>query len=98
MSVKTPAERTHAESGGRHRRRGLIGRLYVARTVRVHIRRILGIVVVGVVAGIGLVAALATNNGGDNIIPSYQKQENPFLYPSLAPAARPACFLCPLPA
>jgi hypothetical protein len=66
---------------GLHRRRGVKGRLHVARTVRVRARRVLGAAaVLGVVTVLCLASALGLTRAGNSGIPGYQKPENPFLH------------------
>ena len=66
---------------GLHRRRGVKGRLHVARAVRVRARRVLGAAtVIGVVTGLCLAAFMGLTHSGNSSIPTYQKPENPFLH------------------
>ena len=65
---------------GLHRRRGVKGRLHVARTVKVRARRVLGAAaVLGAVTVLCLASALGLTRSGDSGIPSYQRPGNPFL-------------------
>src|SRR5271166_754819 len=81
--LKTPAIRSCAGSPGRHRRRGLMARLHVARTVRVRARRILGAAaVIGGITVLCLVTAFGLPRSGASAIPGYQKPENPYLHSS----------------
>jgi hypothetical protein len=81
MSLRMPAVHGHIGSHGRHRRRGLIGRLHVAHTVRVHARRVLGAAaLLGGAAVLCVLAALGWSPSGDSGIPGYQKPANPFLH------------------
>ena len=66
---------------GLHRRRGVKGRLHVARTVRVRTRRVLGAAaVIGVVTGLCLAVVMGLTHSGNSGIPSFHKPENPFLH------------------
>jgi hypothetical protein len=66
---------------GLHRRRGVKGRLHVARTVRVRTRRVLGAAaVIGVVTGLCLAVVMGLTHSSGNSIPSFHKPENPFLH------------------
>ena len=83
MSIKTLAVRNRAGGPGRHRRRGLMARLHVARTVRVRAGRVLGAgAVVGVLTVVCVASALALTRSGAGGIPSFQKPDNPFLHSS----------------
>ena len=87
MSMKTPASQGRTGSPGRHRRRGLRGRLYGGRTVSLHMRRVLGAAaVIGGVTALCIVAALGSTRSGGGI-PDYQKPQNPFLQ---TPASQPS--------
>src|SRR5260370_17114230 len=80
MSVKTPAMQSCAGSPGRHRRRGLIGRFHVARTVRVRARRVLGAAaIIGGATVLCVVASLGLAHSGNSSTRGYQKPANPFL-------------------
>ena len=81
--VSEPGSELVSEPGepGLHRRRGVKGRLHVARTVRVRARRVLGAAaVIGVVTGLCLTAVLGLTRSGGSGIPSFQKPANPFLH------------------
>lgn len=91
-AVRAPAMRQEAPAGGRHRRRGLAGKLYLGLTVRRRARRILGATaVVGCAVAVALAAALGSPGPGNDGIPNYQKQDNPYLRsPAPQPADNPA--------
>ena len=66
---------------GLHRRRGVKGRLHVARAVRVRARRVLGAAaVIGGVTVICAVAAFGLTRSGASGVPGFQKPNNPFLH------------------
>jgi hypothetical protein len=79
-----PGSKPGSEPGsepGLHRRRGVKGRLHVARTVRVRTRRVLGAAaVIGVVTGLCLAAVMGLTHSGNSGIPSFHKPANPFLH------------------
>lgn len=92
-TVNAPGARPRGRAHGRHRRRGLTGRLHLGRTAQVRARRILGAAAVaGAVTALAVAGLLGSSATRDNGIPAYQKQENPFLRspaPSPAPAQGP---------
>jgi hypothetical protein len=68
---------------GLHRRRGLKGRLHMARTVRVRARRVLGAAaIVGGATVLCLVAAIGLTHSGNSSVAGYQKPANPFFHPA----------------
>lgn len=88
-SVTHPARASH----GRHRRRGLMGRLHLARTAQIHGRRALGMAfVIAAVAAICALAAVGASHSG-GALPPYMKQPNPFLQ---GPAPTPSATAAPL--
>jgi len=63
---------------GRHRRRGVKGRLHVARTVRVRARRVLGAAgIIGGATALCLVVALSLTRSGNSNVASYHRPASP---------------------
>jgi hypothetical protein len=65
-------------AGGLHRRRGVKGRLHVARTVKVRARRVLGAAaIIGGATALCLVAVLGLTHPGNSSVANYRKPANP---------------------